>query len=103
KRKQPVIVFDPIGTITDYYLGEDVPERVIYVDMSSKEYTVPFPLFHRFAGEPIFDMAQRFPETMRLSDPSMLVAPIQGYNPFQEIATHIGTLLYALDLPLMAA
>src|SRR5690349_19055292 len=74
QRGKPCIVIDPIGTITDYFLSCGASERVIVADMSATQYAVPFPLYYRFSTEPLFDVAQRFPEVARLSDPAMLSA-----------------------------
>lgn len=103
KRRKPVIVIDPLGTITDNALPYLDPARVIYADMSATDYTVPFPLYHRYGSESLFDMVQRYPETVRLADPALLIAPIQGFNPFSDIATNLGILLHILDLPIIAA
>lgn len=103
QRGKPVVVWDIIGTVTDYFLATGQTERIIYADMAAREYVVGFPLYYRMGSESLFEIAQRFLEVIRLSDPAILVAPIHGYNPILVVGTNTGMILTALGLPITNA
>jgi hypothetical protein len=102
----PVFVIDPIGTVTDYFLTKiSIPdERIVYADMSGLSgYVVPFPLCHLNGKEQLFEASQLFPSVVRNTDPSIMIAPVQGAPPLFEISTHVIMILTALKLSIIHA
>jgi hypothetical protein len=104
----PTVVFDPIGTVTDYFLGrllrlpkkdqQALGPRVLYVDMSgSNNRVVPFPLYYRLGRESIYQMAQRFLDVVKKTDPYLHIAPLEGWNQVWRTGTYTGQALSALE------
>ncbi len=85
----PTIVLDPHGTLVDLLLGYIILEdprkqpalwqRVKYVDVGSREYISPMPLYYRRGTESLFEIANRYPEAIRRIRPQLEAgAPIMG-------------------------
>jgi hypothetical protein len=110
----PSVILDPLGGLLAQLLSKvaDMPEdirellltRIRVFDMSGKSGFAPsIPLYRRVGNESLYEASQRFPEVIRLSDASILTAPVQGWNAVYQIATHVGAILTALKLQLPEA
>jgi len=90
--------------VTDYFLTKSGQHpRIKYIDMSAREYVVPFPLYYRLGDESLYDIAYRFMHVLKLSDPALLAAPIHGFNAVLYIGIPIGMILAHLGLPISEA
>ena len=110
----PTIVFDPIGTVTDYFLGrllylskEDqraLGKRVLYVDMAgANNRVVPFPLYYRLGNESLYEVSQRFLDVVKKTDPYLQIAPLEGWNQVWRTGTYTGQVLSALGYQITEA
>lgn len=104
--KVPTIVLDPIGeTINNFiskvaelpqHIQQDIWPRVVYIDMAGRNGLVtPFPLYYRLNTESYYQVAQRFLEVVKWSDPKLVDAPVRGWGPAWRLGTHAGSILYA--------
>lgn len=102
----PTIVIDPIGeTINNFiskvaelpqHMQEDIWPRVVYIDMAGRNGLVtPFPLYYRLHTESYYQVAQRFLEVVKWSDPKLIDAPVRGWGPAWRLGSHAGSILYA--------
>jgi hypothetical protein len=79
-------------------------ERIIYVDMSGKLATMPFPLLYRLsAEESLYENAQRVIEVFAKLDPDLARAPVEGLNSLKRIGTNVLMILAALGLQITEA
>lgn len=110
----PTIIFDPHGPTIDNFLDRltylpvdvqrKVTQRLLYADMSGKSGYVPgFPLYYRQKGDSLRTVARRFLEITRKLDPSLVSAPIMGWNALDRVGTNAGMILAALGLQVLAA
>lgn len=122
----PLVMFDPTGSIIDNFLDklirlpyllqdqlhlrlpdtfyEQLWARIMYVDMSAKDYIVPFPLYYRQTPEEsLYVTAQRFLDVVRRIDVALQDAPIEGFNALYKVGTYAGMILAALGLQITEA
>jgi hypothetical protein len=108
----PQVIIDPIGSTIDNFLDKVVElstylprceaaklfGRIIYCDMSgSNGFAVPFPLYYRVGTErSLWEIAERYPQALAKSDPSLLTRPIMGWPPLHKIGVYTGMILAAL-------
>jgi hypothetical protein len=73
--------------------------------MSGKgDAVVPFPLYYRLGPyESLSDIASRYPTVIRLTDPYLQTASIQGFNPLELTGTYMGMILAALEYQITEA
>jgi hypothetical protein len=113
------IIIDPIGVgTTDAFLWklirflQQIPlsaharylERVKYVNIAAKDYIVPFPLIYKTGFErSLLEVAERYLNTILISNPWLLHAQVQGWPPLHYIGAQTAIVLAALDYPLTLA
>jgi hypothetical protein len=79
-------------------------ERLIYVNVASAERIVPFPLIYKTGLErSLLEVAERYLNTILLSNPWLLHAQVQGWPPLHYIGCQTAIVLAALDYPLTLA
>jgi hypothetical protein len=116
---RPQFVLDPIGVGTiDSFLGRLIRyvkgkplseharlfERLRYVNVASAERIVPFPLLYKTGVErSLLEVAERYLNTILLSNPWLLHAQVQGWPPLHYIGAQTAIVLAALDYPLTLA
>lgn len=109
-RRKPTIVIDPTQTLINNVLDKILrlpPEvqrkayqRIRYINLAGEVDTtgmmrvVPFPILYK-ARSP-YDAAQRFPDVMERIDPALRSAPMLGIEALRNIATDVGSVLYAM-------
>ncbi len=102
----PTIVIDPIGETINNFISkiaelpqdiqQDIWPRVVYIDMAGRNgFVTPFPLYYRLHIESYYQVAQRFLEVVKWSDPKLVDAPVRGWGPAWRLGSHAGTILYA--------
>lgn len=104
----PLVIIDPVGTVIDNLLDKlarlsfeqqhalGVSRRVRYVDMAGAAgRVVPFPLYYRLADESLYAVSQRYLDAVRLMDPNLMSASVEGWNSLWRTGTYIGMLLAA--------
>ena len=113
----PQVIIDPVGGTIDNFLDkvahflQYVPksqqyrfwQRIRYVDMGSKEFIVPFPLYYRLGTESLLAIAERYLQVILKSNPSLLNAQVYGYPPLHKIGTYAGMALASLNLEITSA
>jgi hypothetical protein len=114
-RGTPLVILDPAGPTIDNLLDkilrspqrqqEQLLSRVVYVDMSGKgTRVVPFPLYYRQdSDESLYEVSQRFLDTVQSADPNLLSASVQGWNALWRIGTFTGMMLAALGYQITEA
>lgn len=109
-RRIPTIVIDPTQSLLNNVLDKvlrlpihvqkEAYKRIRYVNLTGQEDTkgvmrvVPFPLLYK-ARTP-FEAAQRFTDVIERADPFLRGAPMLGIEALRNIATDVGSVLYAL-------
>lgn len=110
----PLVILDPHGPTIDNFLDkltrlprelqEPLWKRVCYVEMSgSGGRVVPFPLYYRLGNEGLYEISQRYLDTVRKLDPHLQTASIEGWNPLWRIGTSVGIVLAALGYQITEA
>jgi hypothetical protein len=114
----PQVIIDPSGSTIDNFLDKlvrtlaDLPkdkrpavcERIHYIDMGSKEYVCPFPLYYRLGTEQsLLDISERYLELILKSNPWLLTAQVLGWPPLHDVGAHTGMVLAALGLQITSA
>ena len=125
-RKIPTIIFDPAhhNGVIDSFLDRvvkstlyrldrtdepfEVPEivdRLRYVDMSCSDgYVTPFPLFYHYSNaETLASISSRFLDVIRLLDPHLDDAPVNGTNGIKPVLIALGAVLYPLGFQVTEA
>jgi hypothetical protein len=113
-RGVPQVLFDPTGQMIDAFLlrlaqlpkslWRHVWPHIRYVDMSGRNgRAVPWPLLFELPGDSRKDIADRFLETCRTTDPQLQSASIQGYNALYRVGAPVGMILSSLGLQLDSA
>lgn len=113
-RNIPLVILDPAGPTIDNLLDkilrvspqeqEALLARVLYVDMSGKgTRVVPFPLYYRLGEESLYEVSQRFLDTVQSADPNLLSASVQGWNALWRIGTYTGMVLAGLGYQITEA
>lgn len=106
-RGVPQVVIDPIGATIDNLLDcvLRLPvekqallwRRIVYVDMGASDYVVPVPLYHRLsANDSLNQIAQRPLDVMRILDPRLQDASVEGWNALATCGGHVGVILAGL-------
>jgi hypothetical protein len=106
-RGTPLVIIDPVGSTIDNFLDRlsRMPEaaqialwpRVRYVDMAATTGSVvPFPLYYRLGDESLFTISQRYLDAVRLLDPALASASVEGWNALWRTGTYTGMLLVAI-------
>lgn len=106
-RNIPLVILDPAGPTIDNLLDkilrlpqseqEALLARMVYVDMSGRgARVVPFPLYYRLGDESLYEVSQRFLDTVQSADPNLLSASVQGWNALWRIGTYTGMVLAGL-------
>jgi hypothetical protein len=103
----PGLVIDPAGGTIDNLLDSLVRlpvaqqmhiwRRSVYVDMGHSQAVMPFPLYYK--SHPLdlpIDMAQRYLDVVRMLDPHLQTASIEGWNALYQCGLHTGIALSAL-------
>lgn len=109
-RRVPTLVIDPTQALINNVLDKMLRlpsnvqqvayQRIRYINLAGEVDTkgfmrvVPFPILYK-ARSP-FDAAQRFPDVMERIDPALRSAPMLGIEALRNIATDVGSVLYAL-------
>jgi hypothetical protein len=79
-------------------------ERLLYVNVASAERIVPFPLIYKTRVErSLLEVAERYLNTILLSNPWLLHAQVQGWPPLHYISCQTAIVVAALDYPLTLA
>jgi hypothetical protein len=115
----PQVIIDPIGSTIDNFLDKVVElstylprceaaklfGRIVYCDMSGSDgFVVPFPLYYRMGSErSLWEIAERYPQALAKSDPSLLTRPIMGWPPLHKISVYTGMILAALGYQITEA
>lgn len=114
----PQVIFDPVGGTIDNFLDkmvrflQHIPKefhhhywrRIVYVDVSGQEgFGVPCPIYYRLGNETLREVAERYPQLLLMSNPSLAEASVQGWAPLHRISVYSGMVLYALGLPITEA
>jgi hypothetical protein len=115
----PQVIIDPTGGTIDNFLdkvveiqtylprceGAKLFERIVYCDMSGKDgFVVPFPLYYRLGTErSLWEIAERYPQALRKSDPALITRPIMGWPPLHKIGVYTGMVLAALGYQITEA
>ncbi len=113
-RSVPLVILDPAGPTIDNLLDkilrlpqrqqETLLSRVVYVDMSGKgTRVIPFPLYYRLGEESLYEVSQRFLDTVQSADPNLLSAAVQGWNALWRIGTYTGMVLTGLGYQITEA
>lgn len=113
-RNIPLVILDPAGPTIDNLLDkilrapqaeqEALLSRVVYVDMSGRgTRVVPFPLYYRLGEESLYEVSQRFLDTVQSADPNLLSASVQGWNALWRIGTYTGMVLAGLGYQITEA
>jgi hypothetical protein len=108
RRREPQILIDPRGTLTDNLLDKIIRQPlkvqaqlfqdIFYMDAGSTEFVVPTRLYYRLKkSEKLFETANRFPSVLKRLDEQLQSAPIMGWNSLYECAIYAGQIAVALD------
>ena len=103
----PQVVFDPVGGTIDNLLdcvsslpAEQQPavwSRIVYVDMGATDAVVPFPLYYRLGErDTLYQISQRYLDVVRILDPHLTSASIEGWNSLWQCGTYVGMALAGL-------
>lgn len=98
------VVIDPVGGVIDNFLDSmlrmsavdqaKIWPRVIYVDVGNTQAVVPMPLYYRLSeDETPFAVSQRFMDAVRLLDPNLQSAAVEGWNALWQAGTYTGMAL----------
>jgi hypothetical protein len=73
--------------------------------MSGRDgYVVPWPFFYRLGHErSLWEIAERYVQVIRKSDPSLITRPIMGWPPLHKIGVYSGMILAALGYQITEA
>jgi hypothetical protein len=117
-QERPQVIIDPSGNTITQFLDKvlrtvhhlpksrraAVWERIRYVDMGSKEYVCPFPLYYRLGTEQsLLEISERYLELILKSNPWLLTAQVLGWPPLHDVGAHTGMILAALGLQITSA
>jgi hypothetical protein len=98
---RPQVILDPLGTTGTYFLDKlvrictylpkseraKVWERIIYIDMGSKDFAVGFPLYYGLGkGQSLREIAERYLTVIRLSNPALINARLPAGLLFARLA-----------------
>lgn len=106
-RGVPQVIFDPAGGTIDNLLDSlsrlplehqcAIWPRVIYVNMGDREAVMPFPLYYRLSSqESLFQTSQRYLDVVRMLDPHLQSASVEGWNALWQCGTNAGMALAAM-------
>jgi hypothetical protein len=116
--ERPQVIIDPTGGTIDNFLDKvartlpylskakrpAVWERIRYIDLGSKAFVCPFPLYYRLGTEQsLLEVSERYLELILKSNPWLLTAQVLGWPPLHDVGAHTGMLLAALDLQITSA
>jgi hypothetical protein len=116
--ERPQVIIDPTGGTIDQFLDQVASrlaflpkskrtaywERIRYIDMGSKAFVCPFPLYYRLGTEQsLLEVSERYLELILKSNPWLLTAQVLGWPPLHDVGAHTGMLLAALDLQITSA
>ena len=102
------VVFDPAGGTIDNFLDKlvrrppdlqrELIKRIVYIDLGNRHAVVPLPLYFRLgADDGLQAIAQRYLETVRMLDPNLQSAAVEGWNALSEAGTKLGMVLAAVS------
>ncbi len=103
----PQVIYDPVGGTIDNLLDSlsrlpveqqrTIWPRIIYVDMGARDAVTPFPLYYRLGKEEsLFQTSQRYLDVVRMLDPHLQSASVEGWNALWSCGTNTGMALAAL-------
>jgi hypothetical protein len=103
----PQVILDPVGGTIDNLLDviirlpaaqqAQIWPRIVYVDMGAEDYVVPFPLYYRLRErDSLYQIAQRYLDVLRLMDPHLQSAAVEGWNALWQAGTYSGMALAAV-------
>jgi hypothetical protein len=110
---RPQVIFDPLGTVSQYFFYKLVRtlsylpkakhaqywERVKYCDLSGREgFVTPFPLYYRQGSETLQEIAERVLTVIQLSSPGLVANAPVSWPSMHRLGVHAGTVLAALGL-----
>jgi hypothetical protein len=116
--ERPQVIIDPSGNTIDQFLDKvlrrlhhlpkarraAVCEHIRYVDMGSREFVCPFPLYYRLGTEhSLLDISERYLELILKSNPWLLTAQVLGWPPLHDVGAHTGMVLAALGLQITSS
>lgn len=82
----------------------DMEDRIRYIDMSgSSGYVTPFPFLYQNTNESLYSISNRFLDVLRLVDPKLDDAPVNGTNAIKPILTMLGAVLFPMGFQLTEA
>ena len=109
-KRIPTLVIDPTGVLINNVLDKIIRmpppvaqvalKRIRYINLAGEHdpqgitRIMPFPILYH-ARTP-FDAAQRFPDVIERIDPDLRSAPMLGIEALRNIATDVGSVLYAM-------
>ncbi len=114
----PIITIDPTGALTKDFLDvidrmhphtrAKYKDRIRYVNMAGQrvgedDYVFPFPYLYRKPDESFYDVAHRFLDVVKRSDPALQSASIFGWNAVEEIAENVLIALIAMGCQITEA
>lgn len=107
-RRQPCLILDPTGGITDMLLTKmrglapayrtPLWSRLTYIGEGASDYVLPRQLYHRVSEhDTFFTIANRLPAVFKRQDPALMDAPILGWNSLYECLIYAGQIAAACD------
>jgi hypothetical protein len=107
RRGIPQVILDPVGGTIDNLLDclmrlppdqqRRIWPQIVYVDMGATDYVVPMPLYYRLSEQDsLYQIAQRYLDTIRLLDPHLQTASVEGWNALWQAGTYAGMAMAAL-------
>ena len=103
-RRIPTVFIDPHGAGISHFLGRvvelaaemphddqyEIFERIVYIDMGSPDYIIPFPLYYNTGQDSLQRQAMRLPQVFLRLDPHLYTASRQGANSLIRIGRAAG-------------
>lgn len=103
----PQVILDPVGGTIDNLLDclmrlppeqqQIIWPRILYMDMGATDYVVSMPLYYQLSEQDsLYQISQRYLDVVRLLDPYLQTAAVEGWNALWQCGTYTGMAMAAL-------